>query len=142
LSIKIYLTAAGAVQPAANNNDTATYFRNRSLVAQWHQYKVDSLLFDLDLMVYDNNKNYSSYEKTALQFTEKYHWNDYSDLNHIADIFLRQVTNPSSLNRLQNGPGALQSFMPNMATHCYTPGCWKNRAMLQVRKKRRKKRSP
>ena len=96
---KIYLTAAGSIEPAADNNDTATYFRNRSLVQAWHLDPVDSLIFELDLMLYDNNKNYTAYEKTALEYTEKYYWNDYVQLRHIADIFLKQVQTISSLKR-------------------------------------------
>src|SRR6185295_14946624 len=89
---KIFRTAAYNLQPLADNNDTVHYFLQRTVVSDLHIRPVDSFLFNLDLMLYENNKRWSSYQTTALDHTQDYDWNDYSQLQHIAKQFLQNVS--------------------------------------------------
>ena len=45
-----------------------------------------------------NHNDYNKYSQTALAGTRKYSWNDYSQLRHIADVFLKQFSDTASLN--------------------------------------------
>jgi len=94
---KIYRTAAYNLQQPADKNDTTEYFRLRAIASAFHNTQVDSLIFNYDLQLYDLNNQWSRYETTAIKGTSTYEWNDYSQLKHIADIFSKRVTNPSSL---------------------------------------------
>lgn len=94
---KIFRTAAYSLQPIADNNDTSRYFRVKKTVSDLGIFAVDSLLFNYDLTLYENNNKWSAYQATAIQHTQQYAWNDYAQLRHIADAFLKHVDDVSAL---------------------------------------------
>ncbi|MBC8172875.1 MAG: thioredoxin fold domain-containing protein [Chitinophagales bacterium] len=89
---KIYLTTAYNLQSAGNANDTATYKRKKIIAAGFQLHFIDSLIFVSDLGLYERNKMWPQFIRTALSGTETYVWNDYVELRHIADMFLQHAT--------------------------------------------------
>jgi hypothetical protein len=96
---KIFRTAAYNLQPLANSNDTIAYFQKRNLISGLNIRPLDSLIFNLDLMLYENNKRWSSYQSTALEHTQDFEWTDYSQLQHIATQFFKYSNDVNALKR-------------------------------------------
>ena len=96
---KIFRVSAYNLQPLANSNDTTEYFQKRSIVTGLNIHSLDSLIFTLDLMLYENNKHWSFYQTTALEHTKDYVWDDYSQLQHIAKQFLTYITDVNALKQ-------------------------------------------
>lgn len=94
---KLYYTAAYSLKKAEDVNDTATYFTKRPIAASLGLRSVDSLLFNLDMNLYERNREWDRYAATALEGTRKYAWDSYDDLRHIAQIFQKTVQDTASL---------------------------------------------
>lgn len=95
---KIFRTIAYNIQPLADKNDTAQYFALRKVAASFHNSQVDSLIFNLDLQLFEVNNQWSSYQQTAMQGTQRFEWNDYAQLQHISDMFLKSTTDAGALS--------------------------------------------
>jgi thiol-disulfide isomerase/thioredoxin len=96
---KIFRTVAYNLQPLANTNDTLLYFEQRRVAEAIHLFPVDSIILTFDLMVYETNNKWNAYQSSAFEGTEKYFWQDYAQLRHIADIFLKHVTDIMALKK-------------------------------------------
>ncbi len=84
---KIFLTATYNLQSPINANDTVTYFRNRKIAEKLNVLLIDSVIFVNDLNVYEKNKQWNNYMRTALSEAEKFVWNDANVLRRIGDVF-------------------------------------------------------
>jgi hypothetical protein len=62
-----------------------------------HYYKVDSLVFKYDLLIYQALHNWDEYRKTADQSAAKLAWNNASQLKDIANNYVAHVSDPASL---------------------------------------------
>lgn len=94
---KIYLTSAYNLQTSGTSNDTLQYFKHRTKALEFGQYKIDSLIFTLDLSVYEKNKQWKKYFFIATTGTEKFVWNDQNQLRRIADTFLQYGTDKQEI---------------------------------------------
>jgi len=96
---KIFRTTAYNLQPLVDKNDTDTYFQKRNLLTGLNIHSLDSLIFNLDLTIYENADHWFAYQSTALQHTADYEWSDYSQLQHMAKQFFNHVTDAAALKQ-------------------------------------------
>ncbi len=99
---KFYLTAAFNLQTPASNNDTTNYFKMRNIAATFGLPIIDSLILVNDLNVYEKNKRWADYIKTAKSGAEKYLWNDSNTLRRISDNFYEHSDDKSTLMKGAN----------------------------------------
>lgn len=83
--------------PLVESTDTVNYHANRRLAAQIHFFSTDSLIFCFDLRIYQLTKNLNAYRETCLQSTKIYAWNNHTQLNDIAGIFLNNLSDKKAL---------------------------------------------
>lgn len=91
---KISNIVSETLMPLVEAKDTAGYFLKRPSAAAIQNGKVDSLLFMMDKEIYERTLNWSGYRKVTLAGTIKYAWNDYHQLNEIANVYLRNISDP------------------------------------------------
>jgi hypothetical protein len=60
---------------------------------------VDSLIFTFDNLLYETTGNWKAYKKSTLASTEKYAWNNYSQLNEIANAYLKNISDTIALTQ-------------------------------------------
>lgn len=82
--------------PLVEAKDTTGYFLKRPSAAAIQNDKVDSLLFIMDKEIYERTLNWTGYRKVTMAGTNKYAWNDYHQLNDIANVYLRNITDPAA----------------------------------------------
>jgi len=85
---KLYVTCAYCLQTSANANDTVRYFANREAALQLQKHAVDSLVFMLDLSVYEKNNQAAKYLERAFDGAALYVWHDAGHLRRIAERFV------------------------------------------------------
>jgi len=79
--------------------DTANYFAQRAVVADTKIYSVDSLLFYLDIDLYEKTGNWKAYEKATLQYVDLYAAANAIQLKNIAENYLLHVSDASGLKK-------------------------------------------
>jgi thioredoxin-related protein len=94
---KITYTVQQYLDPFIANSDTAGYFKERSAAAAIHNHQVDSLLFTMDIALYEGTNNWPKYQEETLQLVKVYVWNDYHILHDIADNYLKHIDETSAL---------------------------------------------
>lgn len=96
---KILYATYESLNQLALDKDTAGYFAQRAIVASTRIYAVDSLLFTLDLDLYENTGNWQAYEKTSMQFTDVYAATEFNLLKNIANNYLQYITDGEGLRK-------------------------------------------
>ncbi len=96
---KIFYTIKQQLDIAADANDTTTYAGLRTIATSLQNPQVDSLVFTIDLKLFEYNKNWSSYVSTTVQNVKIYVWNSYSQLQNIADIYLKNIMDTVALTQ-------------------------------------------
>lgn len=94
---KIFRTTAYNFEQPVNNNDTVRYRQLKKVAVSFHNTRVDSLIFNYDLQLFELSNNWTAYQKEAVQGTQLFEWDDYVQLRHIADIFYKHVTDADAL---------------------------------------------
>jgi hypothetical protein len=94
---KILFLVNSLLNPMVLAKDTVNYFIQRKPVAAIHLFKVDSLLFNFDILLFQTTGNWSAYKKVTLASVETYVWNNYSKINEIADAYLKNIVDKSAL---------------------------------------------
>ncbi|MCY7408998.1 MAG: hypothetical protein LH473_01880, partial [Chitinophagales bacterium] len=94
---KLLFITGDLLLPMVNAKDTVKYFRNRLSAAAMNDYKVDSLLFNMDKMIYENTQNWNGYKTVTLKTARTYSWNDYHELFEMADNFYKHIEDATAL---------------------------------------------
>lgn len=95
---KISNIVSETLAPYVEAKDTAGYFHKRPAAAAIKNDKVDSILFMLDKEIYERTLNWNGYRHVTLAGTKKYAWNDYHQLNDIANVYYRNIQNTAALS--------------------------------------------
>lgn len=94
---KIIYLIKQLLNPLVMSKDTTGYYIKREPAAAIHLFKVDSLLFTFDAMLYETTGNWNAYEKATLVSAETYSWNDFSQLNTLVGNYLKNVSDTIAL---------------------------------------------
>jgi len=89
------------LNPLVETTDTVNYEINRKLATQIHSYSTDSLIFNYDLKLSEQTKNWNAYKKTSLQSTEIYAWKNHTQLSDIADVFLKNINDSPAISQAE-----------------------------------------
>jgi thioredoxin-related protein len=79
------------------NLDSIGYSKNRILAKNSNLTKVDSLVFKLDLQMYEACKSWNKYQQTTLESVQKWAWNDYKTINEISKIYIQYINEKEAL---------------------------------------------
>ena len=85
--------------PLVETLDTINYPQKRELAAQIQSYSTDSVIFNFDLKILEFSQNWEKYATSCLQYTDKFAWNNHSQLYDIAGNFLKHIDSTGSLNQ-------------------------------------------
>jgi hypothetical protein len=96
---KILNTVKEYLFPFVQAKDTASYFNARKSVAAIQTSKVDSLLFEYDISLYERTAQWNAYEETTLHQTEKFVWDDYIKLRDVATVYLNNINHANALEQ-------------------------------------------
>lgn len=77
--------------------DSIGYSKNRILAKSRNLTKVDSLVFKLDLQMYEACKCWDKYKQTTLESVQKWAWSDYKTINEISKIYIQHITEKEAL---------------------------------------------
>lgn len=77
------------LNPFTETLDTINYYKQRKIAQSIHTQKTDSLIFRYDLTIFERATNWKAYEKTTIESTEKFAWNDASLLKDISQNYLK-----------------------------------------------------
>jgi hypothetical protein len=77
--------------------DSIGYSKNRMLVKNRNIAKVDSLVFKLDLQMYEACKSWDKYKQTTTESVQKWAWNDYKTINEISKIYIEHIKEKEAL---------------------------------------------
>lgn len=77
--------------------DSIGYAKNRILAKNSNLTKVDSLVFKLDLQMYEACKCWDKYKQTTAESVQKWAWNDYKTINEISKIYIQHITEKEAL---------------------------------------------
>ncbi len=94
---KIYYLVKDMLVPFINAKDTVSYAVYRKPAAAIKIPEIDSLLFICDLQLDENIENWDAYKKHTLQWAQTYVANEYSQLNAIATVYLKHITDKAAL---------------------------------------------
>lgn len=94
---KIINIVTELLKPLAESLDTINYSKQRIIAKTIQLQKTDSLIFRYDLMITENTKNWKEYNRTTIESTEKYAWNDATMLKDISQNYLKHITDNPSL---------------------------------------------
>ncbi len=94
---KILFLVNSLLNPLVLAKDTVNYSIQRKPAAAIHLFKVDSLLFNSDILLYQTTGNWYAYKKVTLASVDTYAWNNYSKINEIAEAYLRNIAEKSAL---------------------------------------------
>ena len=86
------------LNPFTESNDTVNYRKSRKKAQEIQLFSTDSLIFTYDLRIWGSTKNWSEYCNTCLQSIKTYAWNDKTQLNDIAGIFLININDSKALS--------------------------------------------
>ncbi|HEY5589848.1 MAG TPA: thioredoxin family protein [Paludibacter sp.] len=89
------------LNPLVETTDTVNYAINRKLATQIHSYSIDSLIFNYDLKLSEQTKNWNAYKKTSLQSTEIYAWKNHTQLSDIAGVFLKNINDSPAISQAE-----------------------------------------
>ena len=90
------------LNPFIETNDTVNFMKYRKKALEIHLFSTDSLIFTYDLKIWESTKNWSKYCNTCIQSTKTYAWNNKTQLNDIAGIFLINITDTKALSDAVN----------------------------------------
>jgi thioredoxin-related protein len=96
---KIIYLVNGLLNPLVIAKDTVNYFIKRESAAVIHNQKVDSLLFNFDVKLFEITGNWNAYKKTTLTAADAYVWNSYSQLNEIANVYLNHISDTIAIKQ-------------------------------------------
>ena len=96
---KIVYLIKGLLEPLVVAKDTTNYLIKREPATAIHLYKVDSLLFNFDIRLYESTGNWDVYKKATLTSVELYAWNNYSQLNEIANVYLNHISDSFAITQ-------------------------------------------
>ncbi len=99
VSRKIFYLVKEILNPLVESKDSLNYFNCRKSVTAIHLFSIDSLVFTLDLKLYDLLNNWNAYQETSLQSTSTYVWNDYMQLSTIATNYLKNINDTNALTQ-------------------------------------------
>jgi hypothetical protein len=89
--------ASELLSPFTESLDTINYYKQRKIAQTIQTQKVDSLIFRYDLIIAERTNNWKAYQKTTIESTEKFAWNNASLLKDIAQNYLKNITAVPSL---------------------------------------------
>jgi thioredoxin-related protein len=94
---KFTYVANELLQPLVAAKDTDNYFRLRPLVINMKNVKVDSIVFMLDIALAESVKRWDIYKTITSGHGLKFCGNDYFTLNHMANVYLQNMSDTNSL---------------------------------------------
>ena len=94
---KIVSVVNQALKHNMESLDSIGYSKNRILARNSHLTKVDSLVFKLDLQMYEACKCWDKYKQTTLESVQKWAWNDYKTINEISKIYIQHINQKEAL---------------------------------------------
>jgi thioredoxin-related protein len=77
--------------------DSITYSKNRIIAKNCNLTKIDSLVFKLDLQMYETCKCWTKYKETTFESVQKWAWNDYKTINEIAKVYIQHIKEKEAL---------------------------------------------
>lgn len=77
--------------------DSIGYSKDRILAKNSNLTKVDSLVFKLDLQMYEACKCWNKYKQSTLESVQKWAWNDYKTINEISKIYIQHISEKEAL---------------------------------------------
>ena len=96
---KITNIVSELLQPYTVNLDSTAYFQKRAIAKTIKLQKIDSLIFSYDLLLAERTKNWSFYQKTTLEGTEKYVWNTENKLKEIGQVYWTEIKDIAALKK-------------------------------------------
>lgn len=94
---KLVFVVSDNLRPLAEALDTINYNKRRPIAEGFHIRKVDSLLFQYDILISENTKNWKNYRKTADANVEKYLWKNASNLVEVSSNYLNHINDKAAL---------------------------------------------
>ena len=95
---KILNIVSESLQPYADALDTLNYKKFRIAAKNVQLKKTDSLVFKYDRTIYERSKNWKSYDQSVAE-SVKLVWESPSELNDIADVYLKNITAKPALDK-------------------------------------------
>ena len=94
---KIYYLVKDLLTPFIIAKDTVGYAVYRKPATAIKIHEIDSLVFICDLQLDEYVKNWDAYKKQSLQSAQTFIYNEYSELNAVAKIYLEQIIDKAAL---------------------------------------------
>jgi thiol-disulfide isomerase/thioredoxin len=94
---KIFYTVKQQLETVLAANDTINYIKLRNSAASIQNQQVDSLLFTMDITLYEFNRNWNAYQTETLLNTKNYAWNNADLLTRICETYLKNITDSSAV---------------------------------------------
>jgi thioredoxin-related protein len=94
---KIVSVVSQALKHNMESLDSIAYSKSRILAKNTNLTKVDSLVFKLDLQMYEACKCWDKYKQTTLESVQKWTWNDYKTINEISKIYIQHINEKEAL---------------------------------------------
>ncbi|HLA54784.1 MAG TPA: thioredoxin family protein [Flavobacterium sp.] len=85
------------LSPAVEASDTIAYFKKRPFAAAIHLAKTDSLIFNYDIRILENTKNWKAFRKATSESVPKYAWKNAAQLKEIAMAYMNNITDNKAL---------------------------------------------
>lgn len=95
---KLVFVTSDNLRPLAETLDTINYYKRRLIAESFHIRKVDSLLFQYDVLISENTKNWKAYRKAADANVEKYLWKNATNLVEVSTNYLNHINDKTALD--------------------------------------------
>ena len=95
---KLVFVTSDNLRPLAETLDTINYYKRRPIAESFHIRKVDSLLFQYDVLISENTKNWKAYRKAADANVEKYLWKNATNLVEVSTNYLNHINDKTALD--------------------------------------------
>ncbi len=85
------------LNPYVEVSDTVNYFKKRGAAAMIGLRKTDSLVYNYDLKILENTKNWKSYRKATAVGVKRFSWDNAQQLKEIAMVYMNDLSGKQEL---------------------------------------------
>lgn len=96
---KIVNMVTETLNPYVEASDTLNYFKHRASAAAIQLSKTDSLVFNYDIRILENTKNWKAYRKVTMESVSKFAWKNPAQLKEIAMNYMGHISDNEGLKQ-------------------------------------------
>ena len=96
---KITNIVSELLEPLTITLDSTVYFQKREIAKTIQLQKIDSIIFTYDLLLAERSKNWGFYQKTTIENTQKFYWNNDNKLKEIGQVYWKEITDVNALKK-------------------------------------------